>query len=273
MLLAMRIRGLLTSFVFRKTLTLSNACRQTFSMGQIVNTMSIDCSRFQEAIPFLYVMISSPIQISLSLYLLYQQLGASAFAGLVLLLLFLPVNGILMGKIKMYQAQQMKSKDIRIKLMNEILNGIKVIKLYAWEESLQKKINEIRNKEISLLRKAAYVTSISTFLSTITPFMVTFVTFATYTLSSTSHPLTAQKAFVSLSLFNILRAPIELVPLFMSQTMQLTVAMKRLNICLNSPDLSSDYVKYVTRSDFAIAVKDGTFSWNVENEDSFILKE
>ncbi|CAI9738034.1 resistance-associated 1-like isoform X1 [Octopus vulgaris] len=273
MLLAMRIRGLLTSFVFRKMLTLNNACRQTMSMGHIVNTMSIDCSRFQEAIPFLYVMISSPIQISLSLYLLYQQLGASAFAGLVLLVFFIPVNGILMGKIKMYQAQQMKSKDIRIKLMNEILNGIKVIKLYAWEESLQKKINEIRKKEISLLRKAAYVTAVSTFLSTITPFAVTFVTFATYTLSSTSHPLTAQKAFVSLSLFNILRAPIELVPLFMSQAMQLTVAMKRLNKYLNSPDLSSDYVKYVTRSDFAIAVKDGTFTWNVENEDSFILKD
>ncbi|XP_052831215.1 multidrug resistance-associated protein 1 [Octopus bimaculoides] len=272
-LLAARIKGLLTSVAFRKTLTLSNACRQTLSMGQIVNLMSIDCSRISEAIPFLFVMISSPIQISLSLYLLYQQLGTSVFVGIALLLLYIPVNGTLMGKIKMYQAQQMKSKDIRIKLMNEVLNGIKVIKLYAWEESLQKKINEIRTKEIVLLRRAAYITSISMFLNAVTPYLVTFVTFATYTLSSTNHHLTAQKAFVSLSLFNVFYGPIDMIPLFITYTMQLSVSIKRLGKFLNSPDLSSNYVKYVTRSDFAIAVKDGTFSWNVENEDSFILKD
>ncbi|XP_029647335.1 multidrug resistance-associated protein 1-like isoform X2 [Octopus sinensis] len=272
-LLAAKIKGLLTSVIFRKMLTLNNAIRQTLSMGKIVNVMSIDCSRISEAIPFLYVMISAPIHISLCLYLLYQQLGTSVFVGLALLLLYIPVNGTLMGKIKMYQAQQMKSKDIRIKLMNEVLNGIKVIKLYAWEESLQKKINEIRKKEIALLRKAAYITSISMFLNAVTPYLVTFVTFATYTLSSTNHHLTTQKAFVSLSLFNVLYGPIDMIPLFITYAMQLSVSLKRLCKFLNSPDLSSNYVKYVTRSDFAIAVKDGTFTWNVENEDSFILKD
>ncbi|GAB1603326.1 resistance-associated 1-like isoform X1, partial [Argonauta hians] len=273
MLLAMRIRGVLTSAVFRKMLSLNNAVRQTMSVGQIVNTMSIDCSRLQDAVPFLYVMLSAPIQISFSLYLLYQQLGPSVFAGLVLLLLFVPINGVLMGKIKMYQGQQMKNKDTRIKLMNEILNGIKVIKLYAWEESLLKKIGEIRAKEIKILRKAAFITSISTFLSAITPFLVTFVTFAAYTLSSSSHHLNAQKAFVSLSLFNILRAPVELVPLFMSQSMQLTVAVNRLTKYFNSPDISSGYIKHVTGSDCAVVVKNGSFTWSEDNEDSFTLKD
>lgn len=40
----------------------------------------------------------------------------------------------------MFQVEQMKYKDERVKMMSEILNGMKVLKLYAWEESMQKAV-------------------------------------------------------------------------------------------------------------------------------------
>ena len=43
----------------------------------------------------------------------------------------------------------MKEKDGRIKMMSEILNGIKVLKLYAWEESFQQQVTDIREREVS----------------------------------------------------------------------------------------------------------------------------
>lgn len=66
----------------------------------------------------------------------------------------------------------MKEKDKRIKLMSEILNGMKVLKLYAWEESFSNIINKIRQKELDLLKKAAYITSVSSFVWQCAPFFV-----------------------------------------------------------------------------------------------------
>lgn len=66
----------------------------------------------------------------------------------------------------------MQYKDARIKLMNEILNGIKVLKLYAWEKSFQEKVLEIRQKELNVLRKTAYLSAVSIMAWTSAPFMV-----------------------------------------------------------------------------------------------------
>lgn len=71
------------------------------------------------------------------------------------------------------QVEQMKHKDDRIKLMNEILNGIKVLKLYAWEISFKEKILQIRQKELNVLRKTAYLSALSTMAWTSAPFLVT----------------------------------------------------------------------------------------------------
>ncbi len=66
----------------------------------------------------------------------------------------------------------MKSKDNRIKLMNEMLNGIKVLKLYAWELAFKDKVSEIRESELKVLKKAAYLAAVSTFTWVCAPFLV-----------------------------------------------------------------------------------------------------
>lgn len=70
------------------------------------------------------------------------------------------------------QVEQMQYKDARIKLMNEILNGIKVLKLYAWENSFKDKVLAIRQKELNVLRKTAYLGALSTMAWTSAPFLV-----------------------------------------------------------------------------------------------------
>lgn len=69
---------------------------------------------------------SMPLMIVLALYMLWGTLGPSSMAGLGVLLLLMPINAWAASKQRSYQMQQMKTKDKRIKIMNEILNGIKV---------------------------------------------------------------------------------------------------------------------------------------------------
>lgn len=81
-------------------------------------------------------------------------------------------NFALCHHLSLSQVEQMQYKDSRIKLMNEILNGIKVLKLYAWENSFRDKVLAIRQKELNVLRKTAYLGALSTMAWTSAPFLV-----------------------------------------------------------------------------------------------------
>uniref|UniRef100_A0A1A8EAQ7 Multidrug resistance-associated protein 1 n=1 Tax=Nothobranchius kadleci TaxID=1051664 RepID=A0A1A8EAQ7_NOTKA len=156
----------------------------------------------------------------LALYFLWQNLGPSVLAGVAVMILMVPVNAVIAMKTKTYQVAQMKSKDGRIKLMNEMLNGIKVLKLYAWELAFEKKVSEIRKSELRVLKKAAYLGAVSTFTWVCAPFLVALSTFTVYVLIDEQNVLDAEKAFVSLAYFNILRFPLNMLPMVISSMVQ-----------------------------------------------------
>jgi hypothetical protein len=87
-----------------------------------------------------------------------------------------------------------------------------VQKLYAWEEAFIQNILGIRAKELKYLRKSGYLQCIFVCIASLTPFLVSLVTFAIYILIDENNKLDAQKAFVSIALFNLLRIPLIMVP-------------------------------------------------------------
>lgn len=130
-ILGMRIKASLTSAIYRKALKISNAARKESTVGEIVNLMSVDTQRLMDLVAYLNMVWSAPFQIIVALYFLWETLGPSVLAGLAVMVLMIPLNGWLTGRVKNLHVQQMKNKDGRVKLMSEILSGIKVIKLYA----------------------------------------------------------------------------------------------------------------------------------------------
>ena len=110
------------------------------------------------------------------------------------------------------QIMQMRWKDQRIKLMNEILNGIKVLKLYGWETSFKERIDVIREKEVRVLRTSQFLSAISSISWFMAPYFVALGSFTVYVLSDPNNVLDANKAFVSLSLFNIMNFPLSMLP-------------------------------------------------------------
>uniref|UniRef100_A0A672SIN9 Multidrug resistance-associated protein 1 n=1 Tax=Sinocyclocheilus grahami TaxID=75366 RepID=A0A672SIN9_SINGR len=228
---------------FVKALVITNAARRTSTVGEIVNLMSVDAQRFMDLITYINMIWSAPLQVILALYFLWQNLGPSVLAGVAVMVLMVPLNAVIAMKTKTYQVAQMKSKDNRIKLMNEVLNGIKVLKLYAWELAFKDKVSDIRESELRVLKKTAYLGAVSTFTWVCAPFLVALSTFAVYVLVDEHNILDAQKAFVSLALFNILRFPLNMLPMVISSMVQASVSMKRLRVFLSHEELDEDNVE------------------------------
>ena len=128
------------------------------------------------------------------------------------MLAMIPINAYLTNISKRLQIRQMKLKDERVKAMNEILNGMKIIKLYSWEQAFIERIQTIRSKELQMLKRINYLGALIQAIWNLAPFLVSFITFAIYVCIDHQNRLTASKAFVSLSLFNILRFPLAMLP-------------------------------------------------------------
>ncbi|XP_064806655.1 ATP-binding cassette sub-family C member 3 isoform X2 [Oncorhynchus masou masou] len=258
----MRLRTSIIGAIYRKSLIITNAAKRTSTVGEIVNLMSVDAQRFMDLTTFLNMLWSAPLQIILALYFLWQNLGPSVLAGVAVMILLIPLNAAIAVRTRAYQVEQMQYKDARIKLMNEILNGIKVLKLYAWESSFKEKVLEIRQKELNVLRKTAYLGALSTMAWTSAPFLVALTTFAVYVTVDKNNILDAEKAFVSLSLFNILRFPLNMLPQVISSIVQASVSLKRIQDFLSHDELDPESVDRTnTATDSSVTVVNGKFTW------------
>ncbi|KAL3102262.1 hypothetical protein niasHS_003671 [Heterodera schachtii] len=240
--LGTRIQSVLVCAVYKKALRLSNSARRQKTVGEIVNLMAIDVDRFQQIAPQTHQYWSTPLQVSLALYMLWGQIGVSVLSGMAVMVLLLPINFLISMLTRKYQIRQMRIKDERTKMVNEVLNGIKVIKLYAWEPPMEEVINALRAKELSMIRKAAFLRTISDMFNSAVPFLVALSTFATFTFIDPRNVLTPQIAFVSLTLFNQLRQPMSTVADLISQTVQVSVSNKRLKNFFVAEELE-DYVE------------------------------
>uniref|UniRef100_A0A3Q1HRQ0 ATP-binding cassette, sub-family C (CFTR/MRP), member 3 n=1 Tax=Anabas testudineus TaxID=64144 RepID=A0A3Q1HRQ0_ANATE len=260
----MNVRTAVIGAIYRKALAITNAAKRSTTVGEVVNLMSVDAQRFMDLTTFLNMLWSAPFQIMLALFFLWQNLGASVLAGVAVMIMLIPFNAVIAMKTRAYQ--QMQYKDSRIKLMNEILNGIKVLKLYAWEDSFKEKVLAIRQKELNVLRKTAYLGALSTMAWTSAPFLVALTTFAVYVYVDETHVLDAEKAFVSLSLFNILRFPLNMLPQVISSIVQASVSLKRVQGFLSHDELDPNSVdRKNTATEYSVTVVNGKFTWAKED--------
>ncbi|PVD27422.1 hypothetical protein C0Q70_12580 [Pomacea canaliculata] len=148
--------------------------------------------------------------------------------------------------------------------MNEILSGIKVIKLSAWEEAFEDRVSEIRKEEITCLKRAAVLLTIQVFNWLCCPTLVIIGTLLTYVFTSGHQHLDATTAFVSLSLFNILKNPLNHLPSCISELVQAHVSFRRLKDYLACEDFSRSYIEQAPEG-MAISVKGGTFTWDKDS--------
>ncbi|KAJ3561287.1 hypothetical protein NP233_g10282 [Leucocoprinus birnbaumii] len=261
----MRVRAGLVSVIYKKALVLSNDERGRAS-GDIVNLMSVDATRLQDFCTYGLIAFSGPLQIILAFVSLYNLLGWAAFVGVAIMIISIPLNTYIARVLKGMQEKQMKNRDKRTRLMSELLNNIKSIKLYAWENSFLRKILEVRNEqELKMLRKIGIATAGNMTLWTGIPLLVAFASFSTASVVS-NRPLTSDVIFPAISLFMLLQFPLIMFAQVTSNIIEAVVSVKRLNSFLDAAELQSDAIKFLAANDLrqgdeVLSIKNGDFTW------------
>ncbi|XP_053524633.1 ATP-binding cassette sub-family C member 2-like, partial [Artibeus jamaicensis] len=264
--LGVKVRTTIIASVYKKALRLSNRTKKQYTIGETVNLMAVDAQKLMDVTSFIHLLWSNVLQIILSIYFLWIELGPSVLAGVALMLLLIPVNGLIAVKNKAIQVKNMKQKDQRLKIMNEILNGIKILKYFAWEPSFRNQVYNIRKKELKNLLRFGQMQSIMMFLLYSTPVLVSVATFSVYVLVDSNNILDAQKAFTSITLFNILRFPMNMLPTVVSSVLQAIVSKDRLERYLGGDDLDTSAIRHDCNFDKVVQFSEASFAWDQDSE-------
>nr|CAD7591948.1 unnamed protein product [Timema genevievae] len=262
----LKIRAAIVTTVYRKTLTVSATSLTKFSIGEVMNFMSTDTDRIVNSCPSFHALWSIPFQIAVTLYLLYNQVGLAFLTGVGFTLVLIPINKFVATKIGELSTKMMSSKDERVKLVAEVLRGIRAIKFHVWEEHFIHKINLIRDKELKYLRGRKYLDAICVYFWATTPVLISILTFTTYVLMG--NKLTAATVFTSMALLNMLIAPLNAFPWVLNGLMESWVSLKRIQRLMKMPDL--DLKSYYTtlpkdESELVALIKNGTFIWGSQH--------
>ncbi|OMJ08510.1 Metal resistance protein YCF1 [Smittium culicis] len=246
---AMGIRAGLVSNIYKKSTLLSSKSKSSFTSGDIINRMSVDSQRIYEFIQYSQNIWSSPFQIILALYLSYSTLGWSAIVGVVVMILSIPLNAVIANWVQSLEQEQMKNKDKRVRLTQEALQGVKILKLYAWETPFLDRIRDVRNRlELGSLKKFGVINSIQSIIYVFIPFLVTLLTFATYAIfdGESRGPLDLNLIFVSIAAFNLLQFPLIIMPFCLNLLIEAKVGLERINSFLLCEELEKNSITRIT---------------------------
>ncbi|OWR51775.1 ABC transporter family C protein ABCC2 [Danaus plexippus plexippus] len=228
----LKVKVAVSSLVFRKMLRMSQASLSQVAAGKIVNIMSSDVARFDYAFMFLHYLWLVPIQAAIILYFLYDVAGYAPFVGLFgVILLVLPIQAGLTKLTAIIRRSVAQRTDSRIKLMNEIINGIQVIKMYAWEKSFQKVVQGVRAFELVALSKAVFVRSV--FLGFMMYSERTIIFITSLTIILTGGMLSADTIYPIKSFLGIIQINFTfMMPLAIAGFSELLVSLQRIQSIL-----------------------------------------
>uniref|UniRef100_A0A4W2FNX0 ATP binding cassette subfamily C member 8 n=1 Tax=Bos indicus x Bos taurus TaxID=30522 RepID=A0A4W2FNX0_BOBOX len=180
------------------------------------------------------------IQIIVGVILLYYILGISALIGAAVIIVLAPVQYFVATKLSQAQRSTLEYSNERLKQTNEMLRGIKLLKLYAWENIFRTRVEMTRKKEMTSLRAFAICTSISIFMNTAIPIAAVLITFVGHVSFFREADFSPSVAFASLSLFHILVTPLFLLSSVVRSTVKALVSVQKLSEFLSSAEIREE---------------------------------
>lgn len=179
------------------------------ALGTIINLMSVDSFKISETTAYLHFLIAAaPVQLVVSITLLWQVMGLSALPGVITMVFLLPVNYFLAKGFNITSQRILTATDKRVGITNEVLQNIRIIKYFAWEKRFGGMIEEKRTVELKAIRSRYVVWAIAVAIWNSVPVLITFWSFLVYTVIE-KKPLYPSIAFTAIALFMLLRVPLD----------------------------------------------------------------
>jgi len=236
----MLCRSALIGMIFEKSLNISNSVKSKSSIGEIITLMSVDVERIWVGAILLNWLWIGPLMALISMILLYFEVGYSCILVAVFLFGLGSIQEFVSKKIGQTREKLVKFTVERAKLTNEALQGIRVVKMYAWERAVGERIDSVRTQEVQLLRKYLILKITNTVLPFLGPVIMTYILFMSYVwIHGGSRHLTVRGVYAALSVLNLTRLPLAVFPLARASAEEGRKSMSRLREYFLLPEISS----------------------------------
>ncbi|RZB39027.1 multidrug resistance-associated protein [Asbolus verrucosus] len=248
----MKVRTACCALIYRKALRLSKTALADTASGKVVNLLSNDVSRFDVVSMLIHHMWVAPTSALIVTYLLYDAAGYAGIIGIAPVFLVVPLQSYT-GKLSaIYRKKTALKTDERVRLMDEIISGVQVIKMYAWEIPFTKIIRLARKAELKVVMKSSYVRGL-------------YMTFNLFT----------TRVFVFMSYYNILAHTMSsMFVRGISEVAEALVAIRRLQEFMTNEEFVE--VKYshnnndnkINNEKTTVSLRDLTAKWNLSTSDN-----
>ncbi|MCP8717953.1 MAG: ATP-binding cassette domain-containing protein [Asgard group archaeon] len=252
----------------------SKETKKTAELGAIINLMAIDAFKVSEICGYLHYFVGAILMIVICIILLYGLIGWSAFVGSLAIFVLLPINYQFASWTGRVQKEMLAVTDKRVQKLNETFQSIRIIKFFAWEDKFFENVMNIREEEIRFLKLRCLIWCCGSFVWFVTPTLITLLSFYCYTIVA-GNTLTAPVAFTALSLFTLLRSPLDQLADMTSFVIQSKVSLDRVADFLNEPETSKYEQLGQERGPNSpeIGFENATLSWNAQSKNDFQLKD
>ncbi|XP_072341347.1 cystic fibrosis transmembrane conductance regulator isoform X4 [Scyliorhinus torazame] len=200
--LGMQMRIALFSLIYKKILKMSSRVLDKIDTGQLVSLLSNNLNKFDEGLAVAHYVWIAPVQVVLLMGLLWNELTEFAFCGLGFLIMLALFQAWLGKKMMQYRDKRAGKINERLAITSEIIDNIQSVKVYCWEDAMEKIIDNIRQVELKLTRKVAYCRYFSSSAFFFSGFFVVFLSVVPYAFT---HTIKLRRIFTTISYNVVLR--------------------------------------------------------------------
>nr|VZH96740.1 unnamed protein product [Spirometra erinaceieuropaei] len=270
-----RLRLSMSGLIFDKMLTLNQKVMASASLGNVINLISMDVQKMEMAFSFLHATWLTPIQALVVLWLMYTDGGYASVFGIITLLIFIPIQTICGKSVAKIKEKVSRLTDERVRVFNELISGIHILKVFNWEDTFSKFVQVIRRRECNHILRARFVQAVQSaqmmFLTKLAMLVLLISLIFTHPddpdLMVSERIITLYNFLMTMQVSLSVNMPIGLQFLF-----ETLVSCKRIQAFLSTPLLEGETLPKVVDSAHPMICLNGVSSnWNQDTSKSLTL--
>ncbi|KAK2941716.1 Multidrug resistance-associated protein [Blattamonas nauphoetae] len=256
------VRSMLSGLVYRKTLLLNITAQSNIDSGRLLSLVSTDCRMVSENMWMIYVFLLVPVQIMIPLVFVLIDFGWCGLISLGVIIVITPITMIFMFNVGIYARFFMAHNDERNKIMNETLQGMRIVKFTGLEQVFMKKIDNPRQKQITDLFHFMWFQNMANTMIRNLPMCVNAATLSTFVVTQQIPPNRfAFDVMPNVGFLTQMTRETNMIPTYMQITIMVTILLQRIRQFLLLPELQQERREEPADQDIALQIEGGNYKW------------
>ena len=208
---------------------------ESASMGKIMNLIRFDAYEVAQRFWEFEIWITVPLEIIVSILLIWQIIGWSALIGVVTVFVAQILNALIARVLVKWETVRRTVTDEKLQKISQFVEAIRHLRWYAWQNVWLGDILESRQKELRLRVITGMLNSLVGTVNILTSGIFPVAAFYAYTVWA-GQRLRVDVAFPALALFMMLEQNLRQLPQIIRVLLNAAVALRRIQNFMNEPD-------------------------------------